>query len=642
MEPTAPPARDATSDVAALPPPAGMPARRGDGERWLLRHSERIAFGLALLVAGALAVIGVTLHPIELFGTESDGYVRHAEQLLAGEWPTDPFRPLLYALLTAGVGSLTGDCFLAGKLVSAAAGGALVFVVHRLGRRVFDRGTGLLAAVLVAVHPEVIEHSVLAATDGLFTLTFTLAVVAIVRAAQRPGSGPAVRAGLCFALAWFTRYAATALLPVLVLAVLVGARPGTRWRRLAVCAAAIVVALVPHMVISSLRFGAPFHDENWRTLAMRHFGDGSWAYLRDNPFDGMWSVLRHDPARIAANLVESLGRFASGLPRLLATGTQGAVPTLLTALLVVGVVFGWQRRARAASHLVLALAAYVMLIAATFYMLPRVLVAVVPGSFVLLAWSTLRVFSLGSGRAHRPFRRWARVLGAVLAVLAVGASTPAALRVLADSHPLLEVAAARELARTAGRDVDVLSSYGALDHYAPCRTRWIDVRATPATAFGHVTDVLLESHAEYVLTGRQSTPAASWSALVAATVPKCLEVVHADPNLRVWRVRRLAIDAALTGALAIEHAADGACVVSCTPRPDLPARTRFRLTVGGAGGHRVVELQPGAGGVRSATFRSLPPGARFVLRAMTPDGQLYASAPVASVSHSPAPAPSGR
>src|SRR5436305_6460516 len=97
--------------------------------------ADRRALVAAVLLFVALALFGQRYHWVEEAGTaERDGYVAQAEQLLHGTLPHDPFRPLLYPLLTAGLSLLVGDPFLAARLLSNLAAAALAWLALATGR----------------------------------------------------------------------------------------------------------------------------------------------------------------------------------------------------------------------------------------------------------------------------------------------------------------------------------------------------------------------------------------------------------------------------------------------------------------------------------------------------------------------------
>lgn len=109
------------------------------------------------------------------------------------------------------------DRVLIARACVALAGTTTVFVLYRIGRRVADAGTGLLAASFLAVAMLHVRDSHFAMTDVLMTLLLTTSLALLIRAVdQSRGAGIAVRwfaaAGLIAGLATSAKYNAGALL----------------------------------------------------------------------------------------------------------------------------------------------------------------------------------------------------------------------------------------------------------------------------------------------------------------------------------------------------------------------------------------------------------------------------------------------
>ena len=79
---------------------------------------------------------------------------------------------------------LTTDLFLGGRTVSAVSGTLTVYVLYRLGRKLYSPSVGLGAAALLAVLPLHVTCSRYLKEDALLTFFVTAAAVAAVKAAQ--------------------------------------------------------------------------------------------------------------------------------------------------------------------------------------------------------------------------------------------------------------------------------------------------------------------------------------------------------------------------------------------------------------------------------------------------------------------------
>jgi hypothetical protein len=344
-------------------------------------------------------------------------------------------------------------------------------------------------------------------------------------------------AGIAFSMAYWSRYPAIVLLPVALLGSALGARSGDRIRRAAWCMAAAIAGLVPHMTLSWLQFGRPFHDENWRNVALRHFAPTlDFGYLFNNPFHGLTSVLTHDPALM---LRHTLDEFAAmwnfGLRGVLAGPDSG--PTLSAALFVlvlVAALASWTRRPKAALLLALGTGAYLLLVASTFYTWERFLLPALPPMLAMLAFALVRgiprMVAIGNAKAFR-----ARLALAAPAVIACALlwSAYSGTQSLAQLQPLRAVEVARELAQQTGGDVGIVSNYGFLSRHCPGRHHEIWIGRDPGISIA--TQRPAQGTWHWLVASRSGMDDASWQALDAISEPWLQRVID-EPSVRAWRV----------------------------------------------------------------------------------------------------------
>lgn len=506
--------------------------------RSLLRHDRRLAALLAVATFVTLAVLGAWLHPFEIPDYENDRYHLMADRLLAGEWPRDVYRPMLYVLLTAGLGAITGDCFVAGKLVSAFAGGLLVFATHRLARCAFGRRTALAAAALVAVSPLAIRYGLVASTDALSVALSTLCLAAALTASTHSGLRPAIAAGAAFSLAYWCRYQSIAALPIALLAVWIGALPQERLKRLGAFFGAAFVALLPHMTLTWLQFGKPLHDENWRNVALRHFSPNlDFGYLNNNPFHGLLSVLRHDPATIAKHAVEEAQGMANWGLRTLLVGNEGGpmLANVLLALAMIGAAVAWTHRPRTAGLLLLALCSYLGLVAVTFFGWDRMLLPVLPLMLTLVAFTLVvgmpRMVSAARTSTLRP--RLVAGLPAAAGFALLWTTIPAT-ETFAASQPTRAVEIARGLAARSGGDVGIVSNYGFLSRHCDGRHHFVWLGLDPAQTLSSALQPPGNWH--WLILCRAETDAAGWKAVEKAVLPPPFHKVLEEPTVMAWRI----------------------------------------------------------------------------------------------------------
>lgn len=394
---------------------------------------SRLALLAAAVLFVALALFGARVHWVEEAGTaERDGYVAQAEQILHGTLPRDPFRPLLYPILTAGLALLTGDAFLAARLLSNLAAAVLAWQCWAFGRRFGGTAGGAWAMALAAVNPNLWILGQHVSTDMLFAALAAGALLAGLCYLEEPGPGAALAGGALLGLAAFTRSNAVFLLPPLLAAWWLA--PGGRRRRLAhlaMAAAVAVLVLVPHWMLRQAAFGDPFHDENWKNLAWKLHGYPDWSYLDRVPYSGALAVVRDDPAAVVRGGFTELGRFlfGGGAPQLFGTWAH-------VLLLAMGAVVAVRRRPRSALWLLGACGLFLVAIAFAFFTWGRLLLLLIPPGYALAfaPWDF-------APRWRRGLNVLAAGLVLLLAVKTFGFRLPAFIA----RHPYREVAALRRL-----------------------------------------------------------------------------------------------------------------------------------------------------------------------------------------------------
>lgn len=556
----------------------------------MLKRRTVLSTRLGVLVLGAsvlllaLGIFGARSHWVEEVGTaERDGYVAKAEELLDGRVPRDPFRPLLYPLLTAGLAGLGIPPFTAARLLSNAAAVALVWLAWGFGSRLGSRlgrspELAAWAALATAVNPNVWILGQHVTTDMLFAALAGGVLLTVFAYLERPRGDTAALGGLLYGAAAFTRGNAVFLLPgVLAAVALTRRRPvspqaetGTerprrpRWTDglLAVLAAGAV--LLPHWRLRHAAFGDPFHDENWKNLAWKLHGYPDWSYLDRVPFDGLWDVVASSPGALFRGGLSELGRFLldGGLSQLLGT-------PLHALLLVVGAWAAWRLRPRATGWLLFAAGSFLVALAFAFFTWGRLLLVLLPPANAL-AFAALvgepgrslrRQISVRLGalpRWGRRLRRWLPRLATagaagVVALLAVKTfffRLPA----FVDRHPTAEVEVLRELEKE-------LPPGAALAGVTPFLGRYLDVPYValpdafgaeiehPEQWFARVRPWLDEADVRYFVVGAKDLrdrPESLLSPLHGpersgpAPVP-WLKPLHRPPaeqnNVVVWRVK---------------------------------------------------------------------------------------------------------
>jgi 4-amino-4-deoxy-L-arabinose transferase-like glycosyltransferase len=497
-----------------------------------------IAVIAAVILFLALVLFGAWVHWVEEAGTaERDGYVAQAEQILHGTLPRDPFRPLLYPILTAGLARLTGNAFLAARLLSNLAAAALAWQCWELGRRLGGTAGGAWAMALAAVNPNLWILGQHVSTDMLFAALAAGALLAGLCYLEQPGPGTALAGGALLGLAAFTRSNAVFLLPPLLaawwLAPLAPDSTDAKKRRLshlAMAAAVAVLVLVPHWALRQAAFGDPFHDENWKNLAWKLHGYPDWSYLDRVPYSGGLALVREDPAAVVRGGFSELGRFffGGGAPQLFGTWAH-------VLLLTAGAVVAVRRRPRSALWLLGACGLFLIAIAFAFFTWGRLLLLLLPPAYGLAfaPWG----LSL-SPRWRRGLNVLAAGLVLLLAVKTFGFRLPAFIA----RHPYREVAALRRLdaslppgAALAGTS-PFLGRY--LGHpYVDLPDAFGPEIADPRLWFARVDPLIRGAHVSYLVAGATDLRDRPASLLGQGDPVPWLHLVEVRNGIAVWQVR---------------------------------------------------------------------------------------------------------
>jgi hypothetical protein len=497
-------------------------------------HSGWAALLAAVLLFAALALFGQRYHWVEEAGSaERDGYVGEAEQLLHGTLPHDPFRPLLYPILAAGLSLLVRDPFTAARLLSNAAAAGLAWLAWATGRRLSGPPAGAWAMALLAVNPNLWILGQHVTTDMLFAALGAAALLAGLVYLESPSLRSALGPGLAFGLAAFTRSNAVFLLPALLLAW--GLPPGRRRRFLHLGAAAgiAVLVLLPHWAFRQAAFGSPFHDENWKNLAFKLHGYPDWSYLDRVPYRSAWEVVREDPGAVVRGGGSELARFAAGgLAQLLGTWAH-------VLLFLAGAAWALRSRPRPAGWLLFAGASFLGAAAFSFFTWGRLLLLLLPAAYAL-------AFSPWDGTLGRRLGRWAPpALGAIaggLVLLLVVKTFGFRLPAFVAHHPYREVAALERLesglppgARLAGTS-PFLGRY--LHHgYLYVPDAFGPEVQDPGLYYAKLAKILRESGVAYLVVGEGDLRDRPASLLGDRAPVEWLVPVGRQSGVAVWRVR---------------------------------------------------------------------------------------------------------
>ena len=187
----------------------------------------------------------------EVIHNDGTEYVRHAKQILSGNWSSGKSPPL-YPLLIAGVQFITQDYEMAGIWVSVIFGALLVLPIFYLGRSIFNEKVGNLSALLVAVHPFLYISSGSVLTESIYQFLLTTSVLFGWHVFKRGRFSDILLFSLFTAFAYLTRPEAIGLLLIVSIWVLLINPPseGRRWMKRA--------GIILFVIIGFLVFSSPY------------------------------------------------------------------------------------------------------------------------------------------------------------------------------------------------------------------------------------------------------------------------------------------------------------------------------------------------------------------------------------------------
>lgn len=231
---------------------------------WILALAVALRLGVALaLTSGAVPFV---TGPVSFWDRGYTQFTSLAERVARGDGLSLVYesvtgisrsrRPPLYPLLLAGLLAIFGRSDLPPLALQSVLGAATAFVAFRLGMGLFGRSQGLLAALLVAVHPYYVAHDTILQETSLLTLLVAASVCALLRALRTERVWTLVGAGV---LAGLTMLCKETLVAFGVLAVgwILVAFPANRLRLAAAFAVAVALTVSPWVWRNTVIHGRP-------------------------------------------------------------------------------------------------------------------------------------------------------------------------------------------------------------------------------------------------------------------------------------------------------------------------------------------------------------------------------------------------
>ena len=244
--------------------------------------------GWARVLTHDVAPLAASLRPVSIVwkpatqpyvGGDPINYLKYAREM-RGFYDAHVREPVFLALTRAWLWALDGQDA-AVSFASLTGSTLVIFATYLLGAATLSRGTGLIAALLVAIEHELTTWGPDGWRDDTFTATVVFAAWALVRLYRTPSNRNALLAGGLCALACLTRITALSfVVPGVAWVVAAGvaawrkpaAEPTHRqWFRAAALAAGMcALVLGPYLINCAVATGDPFYAINYHTNFYRH------------------------------------------------------------------------------------------------------------------------------------------------------------------------------------------------------------------------------------------------------------------------------------------------------------------------------------------------------------------------------------
>lgn len=443
--------------LRALPPAvvAGLAALLAlrDGPALLARRpilltavAPATVIGLWLAYALLTAAGHVTLSRP---GVENDFRVFATRESLAQVFSADGFYNLGYPLLLwLARPFYAGNAFLAGRLLAALAGAALLGAGYWLARALMPPGPALVALLALALSGLVAQYGLYLGSDTPFAACAALCVAGVIwvarlGAGERGAGGErraiwlAALAGLCGGLAYLMRHPGLLLLPWGLLALWFGgwwarrrdeglgdkssntgeARPAADLAErvpstpssLIAFGLAFLLAAAPQIVVNTVQAGQPLYNQQAKNIWLAVYADTDWGRWEEAPNSvSLAEVVLRDPGRFLANWWANLAAYTgsgaedqSEFGRAIQLRLLGWPANWIAVAGLLGWVWsllrpGGARRAAGVWAALLALIGLYVAAVSTAFVLPRFFLPLAPIYAAAAGWALWR--ATGGGR----------------------------------------------------------------------------------------------------------------------------------------------------------------------------------------------------------------------------------------------------
>jgi 4-amino-4-deoxy-L-arabinose transferase-like glycosyltransferase len=277
-----------------------------------------------LIVCVAVLVVGLVLgyfHRVGNFGVETDFYEVYAiqaENIIAGRPYTYQHNPPGYTILLAAIALLTGDMFVAGKIISALATALFGWITYLLLKAVFNSQIAFICTILSLLI--LLPSSFIVATDIVSAVVILLGLRIFLRQPVLTVK-TSFLAGIVAGLAYLIRGNAIFLGIGMVISVI--AIWQATWRKRLIWMLAIVAGIflvtLPWFVYSWKVNSSAFNSSAYLQIAANFYHPESDEFITAvnemrTQFSSLTEVFLYDPPRIVSKYLQDV--FLLNIPRL--------------------------------------------------------------------------------------------------------------------------------------------------------------------------------------------------------------------------------------------------------------------------------------------------------------------------------------
>ena len=282
---------------------------------WIQRFIQYPHFSWIFAAVYGLVILGVGLqyHVVGDYNVETDffwSYVPEAKSILHKIFVIEGFRGPAYPVLLAGAGSLLGDFFRAGIVLSVFSAAGVLYLSHELFRRFFQPDIALFGTLLIAVNKTFIQYSYTASTDMVFNFVVTASLFFLLQSEQRRWLN-IILSSIFAAIAYLTRYNGVfivAAVPLILLFInCYDLQWKERWKTTAVFLGIFLLAITPWGIYCYKQMGSFFYNQNYLNIAYEMFAKGKIGW------DQFWNIDSHNYHSLLQVVFSDPGKFIGTL-----------------------------------------------------------------------------------------------------------------------------------------------------------------------------------------------------------------------------------------------------------------------------------------------------------------------------------------